>query len=272
MTRTPQKIGFIGAGHIAQILIKGMLDKGWDAALLSASARGCSQRTQLQALGVAVFADNADVVRSADCVVLAVRPQAVKTALVPLRAVFDEHNPLLLSIVAGANVQRIATLLDKPDMRIVRAMPNTPALVGAAATALYGHNAQASDKQCAEAIMAAVGLTLWLPIEQQLDAVTAVSGSGPAYFLLLMEAIIDAGVSLGLTYEQASALTLQTAYGTARLALSAADTPATLRAQVTSNGGTTEAALAVLNADKFSASIEHALQAARDRAAEFARL
>lgn len=272
MTRTPQKIGFIGAGHMAQILIKGMLDQGWDAALLSASARGSSQRAQLQALDVAVFADNADLARSVDCVVLAVRPQSVKAALTPLQAVFDEHNPLLLSIVAGTGVQRITALLDKPDMRVVRAMPNMPALVGAAATALYGHNVQAADKHCAEAIMAAVGLTLWLPIEQQLDAVTAVSGSGPAYFLFLMEAIIDAGVSFGLTYEQARALTLQTAYGTAKLAQAAADTPAALKAQVTSKGGTTEAALAALNADQFSVSVGRALQAARDRAAELARL
>ena len=265
MIQKQPKIGFIGAGNMACALIKGLLDQGYNADFIYASDPDATGRARAESLGAIALADNATLISQAQCLVLAVKPQLAPQVLAPLAAAMQQHDRLVLSVMAGISVQQVRDLLQQQSLRIIRTMPNAPALVGAGATALYGVGLQSADKAIATAIMTAVGLAIWVDEEQQLDAVTALSGSGPAYFLLLMEAMVEAAVALGLTLGQARALTLQTAYGTALLQQNAEETPAMLRAKVTSPGGTTEAALQVLQSGQFSKLVAAAMTSARDR-------
>lgn len=269
---TQDRVGFIGGGNMARALIKGLLKQNFAPSHLYVSDPDANQRAQLASLGVTALVDNEQLVRSVSHVVLAVKPQVLQDVLKPIADVVRECNPLLLSIVAGATIDRIKALLEQQNLRIIRAMPNTPALVGHGATALYGAQLSEPDRHFAETLTGAVGLRLWVPTEQALESVTALSGSGPAYFLLLMEAMISAGEALGLSKDVASALTLQTAYGTARLALDAEEAPAELKANVTSKGGTTEAALAAFEAGDFTGLVRQALGAAQARALTLSRL
>lgn len=265
MIQDQPKIGFIGAGNMACALIKGLLDQGYNADLIYASDPDTAGRARAASLGATPLADNVALISQVQWLVLAVKPQLAPQVLVPLVGAMRQYDPLVLSVMAGISVQQVRDLFQQQSLRIIRTMPNTPALVGAGATALYGVGLRGADKAIATAIMTAVGLAIWVDEEQQLDAVTALSGSGPAYFLLLMEAMIEAATALGLTLEQAHALTLQTAYGTALLQQNAKEMPAELRAKVTSPGGTTEAALQILQSGRFSRLIADAMTSARDR-------
>ncbi len=262
------RLAFIGAGNMANSLIQGLLREDATPGDIRVADPVAAQLDKFQALGVTTCEDNGAAVTDADVVVLAVKPQvagAVVSAL-PLSS-----GQLLLSIAAGIDIASLAAWSTE-EQAIVRCMPNTPALLGAGMTGLYANAAcSEAQKQSAERIMRAAGKTLWVAEERDLDAVTAVSGSGPAYFFLLMEAMIDAGVSLGLEREQATELTLQTAYGAARMALESDDPPAVLRQNVTSPGGTTEAALAVMADSGIPGHIAEALTAADRRAGELAR-
>jgi pyrroline-5-carboxylate reductase len=262
-------ISFIGGGNMATSLIGGLIADGRDpASVYVTDVDTAKLETLADAFRVQTSTDNEEAVKLASCVVFAVKPQAmapvVKSVAVPARA----HRPLFVSIAAGVREPDILRWLGF-DAAIVRSMPNTPALVGSGATALYA-NAFVSDEQrsLAESVLRAVGLTLWVEDEDLLDAVTALSGSGPAYCFLLMECMERAGIALGLSKDHARMLTIQTAFGAAKMALESSDSPATLRTRVTSPGGTTERALDTLMAGGMENLLHKALHAAHHRSVE----
>jgi len=263
-------IGFIGAGNMAGALVEGLLAKGFAPANLLASDAATDKLAALAARGVRTTTDNAVVAASCDVVVLAVKPQVMASVVSPLQALLQSRKTLLLSVAAGI---RVASLQEwtHPAQAIVRCMPNTPALVLAGASGLYANaQATAAQKATATAILEAVGIACWLDREDQLDAVTALSGSGPAYFFLLMEAMQAAGVRQGLAPEVARRLCLQTALGAAQLALGSAVEVAELRRRVTSPGGTTEAALLQFESEGFRELVDRALDKAASRSRELA--
>jgi pyrroline-5-carboxylate reductase len=263
------RIAFIGAGNMAASLIGGLRAKGLDAAQIRASDPGAETRAKVQAEhGIDVFADNAEAILGVDVIVLAVKPQAMKAVCQALRPHL-QGNPLVVSIAAGITCASMRNWLG--DQPIVRCMPNTPALLRQGVSGLYAtEEVSAQQRQQAEDLLSAVGIALWLEQEQQLDAVTAVSGSGPAYFFLLIEAMTAAGEKLGLPRETAAQLTLQTALGAAHMAVSSDVDAAELRRRVTSPAGTTEAAIKSFQANGFEALVEKALGAAAHRSAEMA--
>ncbi|WP_137885930.1 pyrroline-5-carboxylate reductase [Pseudomonas sp. 2FE] len=263
------RIAFIGAGNMAASLIGGLRAQGMEAARIRASDPGAEKRAKIAAeYGIAVVADNAEAIQGADVIVLAVKPQAMKTVCQALAPSLS-GTQLIVSIAAGITCASLQNWLGAQP--IVRCMPNTPALLRQGASGLYANAlVSAAQRQQAEQLLAAVGVALWLDEEQLIDAVTAVSGSGPAYFFLLIEAMTAAGEKLGLPRATAAQLTLQTALGAARMAVSSEVEAAELRRRVTSPAGTTEAAIKALQAGGFEALVEQALNAAARRSAELA--
>ncbi|VVP04463.1 MULTISPECIES: pyrroline-5-carboxylate reductase [Pseudomonas] len=263
------RIAFIGAGNMAASLIGGLRAKGLDAAQIRASDPGEETRARVSAEhGIEVFADNAQAVEGADVVVLAVKPQAMKAVCEAIRPNL-KPGQLVVSIAAGITCASMNNWLGAQP--IVRCMPNTPALLRQGVSGLFATaEVTAEQRQQAQELLSAVGIALWLNEEQQLDAVTAVSGSGPAYFFLLIEAMTAAGVKLGLPADIAAQLTLQTALGAAHMAVSSDVDAAELRRRVTSPAGTTEAAIKSFQANGFEALVEQALGAAAHRSAEMA--
>ncbi|KAB0486283.1 pyrroline-5-carboxylate reductase [Pseudomonas reinekei] len=263
------RIAFIGAGNMAASLIGGLRAKGLDAAQIRASDPGEETRARVSAEhGIEVFADNAQAVEGADVIVLAVKPQAMKAVCEALRPNL-KLGQLVVSIAAGITCASMNNWLGAQP--IVRCMPNTPALLRQGVSGLFATaEVTAEQRQQAQELLSAVGIALWLNEEQQLDAVTAVSGSGPAYFFLLIEAMTAAGVKLGLPADIAAQLTLQTALGAAHMAVSSDVDAAELRRRVTSPAGTTEAAIKSFQANGFEALVEQALGAAAHRSAEMA--
>ena len=262
------RIGFIGGGNMAQSLIGGLVEAGHDAARIAASDPDAHCRAAIEALGARAAAKNQQTVDFADVLVLAVKPQVLAGVLARL-AIPPET--LIVSICAGVTTDGIAALtsLEQP---IVRCMPNTPALLRAGITALYANaNTGAAGRQAATEILGAVGKTCWVEEEAALDAVTAVSGSGPAYFFYLMEAMAEAGRDLGLTGDLAATLTVETAWGAARMARETGTAPVVLRRNVTSPGGTTEAAIQALDENGVSGHIVEALGRASRRSRELAK-
>ena len=262
-------IAFIGAGNMASSLIGGLRAKGLDAAQIRASDPGADTRAKVAAEhGIEVFADNAQAVANADVIVIAVKPQAMKAVCQDLRPHLKPHQ-LLVSIAAGITCTSLLNWLG--EQPLVRCMPNTPALLGKGVSGLYATAAVTSEqRQQADELLSAVGLVVWVDQEAQIDAVTAVSGSGPAYFFLLIEAMTDTGVKLGLTREVAEQLAQQTALGAAHMAVGSDVDAAELRRRVTSPAGTTEAAIKSFQASGFEAMVEKALSAAAHRSAEMA--
>lgn len=263
------RIAFIGAGNMAISLIGGLIARGVPAEHLTASDPHAEQRERVaREQGIRVVEDNAAALEGADIVVLAVKPQVMQAVCQSLAQALPA-GALIVSIAAGIPCASLERWLG--ERAIVRCMPNTPALLHAGASGLYANAAtRAAQREQAENLLDAVGLTLWLDDEAQIDAVTAVSGSGPAYFFLLMEAMSAAGERLGLDAETASLLARQTAFGAARMALVSDLSPAELRRRVTSPGGTTEAAIATFQNGNFEALVEAALKAAARRSAEMA--
>ncbi|HPQ96587.1 MAG: pyrroline-5-carboxylate reductase [Thiothrix sp.] len=272
----PQKqlrITFIGAGNMARSLIAGLAREDDNHSLVLRVAD--PDQTQLDIIrrhfpGVTPFTDNLQAVADANMVVLAVKPQTMPGVVRSLAGFFRDQPPLFVSVAAGVTVASLQQWLGSP-LPVVRCMPNTPALVQAGTTGLYA-SSQVSSKQrsLAESLLRTVGVTLWFEEESQLDTVTAVSGSGPAYFFLVMEAMITAATGMGLTPEEARLLVVQTAFGAAKLALESEDAPAELRHKVTSKGGTTEAAIRQLESGDLAALFDQALHAAARRARELA--
>jgi pyrroline-5-carboxylate reductase len=263
------RIAFIGAGNMAASLIGGLRAKGLDAAQIRASDPGEETRARVSTEhGIEVFADNAQAIDGADVVVLAVKPQAMKAVCEAIRPSL-KPNQLVVSIAAGITCASMNNWLGAQP--IVRCMPNTPALLRQGVSGLFATaEVTTEQRQQAQELLSAVGIALWLNEEQQLDAVTAVSGSGPAYFFLLIEAMTAAGVKLGLPADIAAQLTLQTALGAAHMAFSSDVDAAELRRRVTSPAGTTEAAIKSFQANGFEALVEKALGAAAHRSAEMA--
>ncbi|WP_047289739.1 MULTISPECIES: pyrroline-5-carboxylate reductase [Pseudomonas] len=263
------RIAFIGAGNMAASLIGGLRAKGLEASQIRASDPGEQTRAKVAAEhGIQVFADNAEAIEGVDVIVLAVKPQAMKAVCQALRPSLKPQQ-LVVSIAAGITCSSMNNWLGAQP--IVRCMPNTPALLRQGVSGLYATaEVSAQQRQQAEELLCAVGIALWLDQEQQLDAVTAVSGSGPAYFFLLIEAMTAAGEKLGLPRETAAQLTLQTALGAAHMAVSSDVDAAELRRRVTSPAGTTEAAIKSFQAGGFEALVEKALGAAAHRSAEMA--
>lgn len=261
-------ITFIGGGNMAQALIGGLLSRGLASTRVTVSDPVEKVRELLLEKEINVTENNRDAIQNADVVVLAVKPQVLAAVLKPLHGLFE--GKLIISIVAGAEVDSIARLTGAA--RIVRVMPNTPALVQTGAHGLFAPVAvDAEDRQLASQILAATGLTIWVDVESQIDVVTAVSGSGPAYFFYMMESMIRAGKNLGLDEKVATALTLQTALGAAQMAITSSNTPSELRKNVTSPNGTTQAALEVFDRAQISQNIQAALAAAQKRSQELAQ-
>lgn len=265
------RIAFIGAGNMAASLVGGMIARGFRAEQITLADVSIERLQTLAAqYGVRTTTSNIDAVVGADVILLAVKPQQMAAAVAPLAASVQQRRPLIVSIAAGIPIATIQRWLGT-NVAVVRCMPNTPALVQAGATGLHaGPEVNAAQRALAHAMLSAVGIALWLDCEEQLDAVTALSGSGPAYFFLVMEAMMAAGHALGLDEKTARQLTLQTAQGAAQMALGSDDGPAELRRQVTSPGGTTEAALKVFEAAQLRDIFLRALSAARDRSRELA--
>ena len=263
---TTNTIAFIGAGNMASSLVGGLVADGHPRDTIWVTDVDGEKLEQLQTrFQVNTTGDNNQAVRRAETIVLAVKPQVMAVVLQDIARSAKETSPLIVSVAAGVRVRDILGGLGY-DAAIVRTMPNTPALLGCGATALFANEfVSAEQRSRAENILRAVGVTAWVDVETLLDAVTALSGSGPAYYFFLMEVMERIGVDLGLDQDTARALTLQTALGAARMANETGESPATLRRRVTSPGGTTEAALKRLRAGDFESALKEALKAARDR-------
>ena len=270
------KIAFIGCGNMAQSLIGGLIANGTNSNdIIVADPQEASTAAAKNKWSVTVANDNRDAASKADVVVLAVKPQQMKNVLTDMAADLDQQ--LLVSIAAGILTRDILTWAHGPDkqpatdkqLAVVRCMPNTPALIQCGATGLYADSsATDAQRKTAENILAAVGITAWVENESQLDAITALSGSGPAYFFLMIEAMTDAAKELGLQHDLAVNFATQTALGAARMTAEGDNEPAQLRKNVTSPAGTTEAALKSFDNDNFRKIVLSAMQAADKRARE----
>ncbi|WP_198332257.1 MULTISPECIES: pyrroline-5-carboxylate reductase [Psychrobacter] len=261
-----KKISFIGGGNMAQALISGLVSCGVKPSLITVADPSSEARAQLAAKGLNTVDPTADAkaaIIDADIVVLAVKPQVMKAVVSSFADVLDKQ--LVISVAAGLSTELLSDMLGGYD-NIVRAMPNTPAMIQMGATGLYGtDNISAEQKQLATAVMEASGLVMWVDNEEHMHAVTAVSGSAPAYMFYFIESMIDGAVALGLDKEQASALAMQTMLGAAKMAMNSEDAPAELRRKVTSPNGTTQAAVESMQANDIGGQIVEAMQACYDR-------
>jgi len=263
------QIAFIGAGNMAGALITGLLADGTPPERLVAADPSEDKRRNIStATGIRTLQDNREAAANADTIVLAVKPQILKTVAQQIAGEIRERRPLVISIAAGIRSDSLQGWLGG-DVALVRTMPNTPAMIQSGATVLYATATVSTEQRDrAESLMRAVGLTQWVDEESLMDAVTALSGSGPAYYFLVMEAMENAARELGLPANTARLLTLQTALGAARMALESSEPPESLRARVTSPGGTTERAIRALEAGGIHDLFSKALLAARDRSVE----
>lgn len=266
-------ITFIGAGNMASSLIGGLVADGYDPKHLVASDPDSGKLADLAArLGIQSASDNIDAVQRADVVVLAVKPQALEQLCGDIRQAVQERRPLVVSIAAGIREADLQAWLGG-DIALIRTMPNTPAMLQAGATVLHADPSVSEEQRdLAESILRAVGLTRWVDDEALMDTVTALSGSGPAYFFLVMEAMEAAAIANGLATDTARLLTIQTALGAARMAIESSDSPATLRQKVTSPGGTTERALSILEQGELRTLFEKAITGACERSRELSKM
>jgi pyrroline-5-carboxylate reductase len=264
-------IAFIGAGNMGRSLAGGLLKSGWDRDRLIMTDPAPEQRQAVERLfQVTVYADNAEAAAAADVLVLAVKPQVLRAVCEPLASIAQQKKPLIVSIAAGVRIEPMERWLGGA-VPLVRVMPNTPALVGSGASALFANpRVSKAQRDLAESILRTVGITVWLPKEDLLDVVTALSGSGPAYFFLVMEALERAAIAQGLESSIARLLTLETAFGAAKMALEGGTEPDELRRRVTSPGGTTERGIAVLREGAIEQLFADAVAAATQRARELA--
>jgi pyrroline-5-carboxylate reductase len=266
-------IGFIGGGNMAEALLKGILEAGLYAPrdIWMSDVRPERLDQLKQQYHVHITVDNRELTSHADILILSVKPQQMSPVLEEIAGAVRKGT-VVISIAAGIRTSRIQAAL--PGAQVIRVMPNTPAMVGAGASGLYSAGASEEAMKKAVEIFSSVGRAIAVDDEDLIDAVTAVSGSGPAYFFLLIEQMIEAGVQLGLDPESSKTLVLQTAKGAALLAEQAdqkSESPADLRKKVTSPGGTTEAALKVFSAEGFESMVKKALKAAFDRGQELSR-
>ena len=262
---------FIGAGNMAKSLIGGLIASGYSKQHLLATDPTQAQRAHItETFGIQCLEDNHAAIAQADIIVLAVKPQILQAVCKSIKNTVQDQQPLIISVAAGIRSNDINRWLGN-NLAIVRTMPNTPALIQSGATGLYANaTVNALQKEQAEHIMRAAGLTIWVDEEAKLDAVTALSGSGPAYYFLFMEAMENAAQDLGLDAKTAHLLTMQTALGAAKMVLESRDDCATLRQKVTSPNGTTQAAIKTFEAEGLRHTVKKAMQAAQNRANELA--
>ena len=267
-----QQITFLGCGNMGSGIISGLIANGHPASNLFGIDPDQDQRHRVEnQYGIRTSARMSGAVPAADVMVLAVKPQTVMTALAAIRETLQDNRPLILSIAAGIRTETISNALGG-SCPVVRAMPNTPALLRSGATGLYAAaGVGASRREAATNIMQAVGVVAWLDDESLLDTVTAVSGSGPAYFFLLVELLEKIAVDMGLSRSQAHLLSVDTALGAARMLKESGEDAATLRQRVTSPGGTTEKALQVFEEEGLEQLLRKALTACRARSLELAK-
>lgn len=269
---TPRTIAFIGAGNMASAIFGGMIEAGYPADRIIATARS---RDTLEALeqryGVTTTQDNADAVARADVIVLGVKPQMMHDVCQALAPAVQERKPLVISVAAGITCDSLERWLGG-ELAIIRCMPNTPSLVGVGASGLYA-TSRVTDVQRAlmDEMLTAVGIVEWVEEEGLLEAVTGISGSGPAYFFLFIEALEAAGIELGLDAETARRLAIQTGRGAAQMAFTSEHEPAELRRRVCSPNGTTERAINSFEGDGLREIVSRAAKASSARAAELAR-
>lgn len=255
-------IAFLGAGNMGNCLITSLLQQGYPPQHIAASNRNLEKLTHLKKMGIHTTTENKNIV-DCDLVVLAVKPQHMKILAEEIKPHLKAK--LVVSIAAGLTTTQVESWLPK-STSVCRAMPNTPARYGIGITALYtSSNINSIQKSQIEMLFQAVGDTLWLQAEEQMNIVTALSGSGPAYFFYLLEALIKGAIQLGLPESVAKQLTLKTAYGASVMALSAPESLSDLRQQVSSKGGTTESGLSILEQSDLFGLISKTLQAATER-------
>jgi pyrroline-5-carboxylate reductase len=261
------KIAFVGGGNMASALIGGLLQKGYAVAdICTVEVEPAARARLLSRFGVTSYAALGGEVAASDVIVLAVKPQQLRAVAQTLRPLLASQ--VLISIAAGIRSADLSRWLGG-YARLIRVMPNTPALVLAGVSALYAGTAVTdAERRIAEQILGTVGATLWVEREELMDAVTAVSGSGPAYVLYFIEALEQAGCELGLSTAQARLLSLETFHGAARLARDSGEEPALLRARVTSKGGTTERALQSMERGRIKALVVQAVRDAAERSRE----
>ncbi|MCU7829879.1 MAG: pyrroline-5-carboxylate reductase [Candidatus Thiodiazotropha sp. (ex Myrtea sp. 'scaly one' KF741663)] len=270
---TSSKLTFVGGGNMATSLIAGLIADGYDSQLITVSDLDSEKLALMAArFGIHTEPDNAKAIEDAGIIVLAVKPQVLESVARGLAETLQKTQPLVISIAAGVQETILRDWLGG-DVTLVRSMPNTPAMIQSGATGLHaGPGVTDEQRDMAENILRAVGLTRWVDDETQMDAVTAVSGSGPAYFFLIMEAMEAAAIEMGLDNETARLLVLQTALGASRMAMESSDSPATLREKVTSPGGTTERALDILEEGKLRELFAKALRGAQTRSQELSNM
>ena len=265
-------ITFIGGGNMTRSLVVGLIASGYDPKKITVTNRGAEKLAFFRdQLGMPTTQNNREGASHADVLVLSVEPLQIKAVCEELKETIIDKRPLIISVINGATVGFMREIIGM-EVPIVRAMPNTPASVGAGATGLYA-SASVSDEQknTAEAIFRAAGMVLWLDGEDQINVVTAISGCGPAYVFLIMEAIQATGEAMGLSPEAARLLTLETVLGAARMAIETDQDVVQLRQFITAAGGSTERAINALEVGGIRSLMANAMNAARDRAEELAK-
>lgn len=265
-------LSFIGGGNMAMALASGLIGKRCGASDIHVIDINPAQLENWRELGVSTAGAPDETLSARRVWIFAVKPQVMKETVAQCKP-FLRPDTLVISIAAGVESQTLAAWLgqDQPWTRLIRCMPNTPALIGSGASGLLAlAGVSDADKTVAQTLFKAVGEFVWVESDQQLDAVTALSGSGPAYVFLFLEALIQGGIDLGLDAQQARKLALATLHGATELAALSPESPATLRERVTSKGGTTAAALSVFEQQGFSGLVQQAMRSAYDRAGELA--
>ena len=270
---TDQRLGLIGGGNMARSLVGGLIKSGIAPESMIVSDPDDSIRRALaEDFSIQTCADNTDAARVADILVLAVKPQVMRCAVEDIAETLLQRQPLVVSIAAGIPIASIESWAGSP-LPLIRVMPNTPALTGNGASGMYAnHRVSKSQRVQARKIMEAIGIAVWVDEESLIDTVTAVSGSGPAYFFYLMDAMVKAAQEGGLNPDASRQLTLQTALGAAQLALASGESLTELRRRVTSPGGTTQAAVEMLDKNGCEEILIRAVHAARERSVELAKL
>jgi len=266
-------IAFIGGGNMTQGLISGLINSGINKETLEVSDRNPVKLKEIaKKWGVRAHTSNLEAIRSADLIVLAVKPKDMHDLVIEIREVLQTRQPLILSVAAGIHTNHLEQWLGF-HTAIVRAVPNTPALLGVGATGLYANTLVTEEqKNLSESLLRAVGITAWVNHEHEMDSIAALSSSGPAYFFLIMEALQQSAEALGLSNSVARLLTLQTAYGAARMALESNIDLEELKKQVASPDGITESALHILEEGGIRALFNKTLNAAKFRSMEISHL
>ena len=263
-------IAFIGAGNMAAALIGGIKENGYQGTIIATDLDSGKLDQLANDFGISVTSDNDQAIAQADFVVLAVKPQVMKTVCEQLAPAVQKRKPVVVSIAAGLTADTLETWLGG-DLAMVRCMPNTPALVQTGASGLFANDrVSAEQKALATRVFESVGIAVWVNTEAQLHAITAVSGSGPAYYFLFMEAMQKSAESLGLDPGTAAQLVAQTALGAARMVNETDDSPEQLRIKVSSPGGTTEQAIHSFEMDGLRNAVQQAMNACVRRSEEMA--